>query len=763
MKSPWSPLVLLAVWGAPGSLGLAIELETRDGDPEYRIININRPEKEGKAEDGDTEMEEIVQVRDEKTGDVDQGGVKTINSVPSAGQFIRRKYHTVAVVGDYLYIDGGELSARVNGSNATDTTAYNVGTTWSIDLTQSWTNETVNIRSIPKDSPSLGGQTHWIDDSAQSLYTWGGFTIDGSSPSQALWELAADGHGGGSWSQVTQRDYSDFSKLKGTFSTAFTQTKTAGFSFGGAITHASDGSVKKGLPGYAAPGLVSYNFGTGEWKNSSTSSFGGYGTSLNARAEYVPFGPNGLILFIGGSETPVDATNSSIVEMNWNSISMVDPVTNQWYKQRTTGTKPPTIESHCSVGVPGPNGTYEIFIYGGVSDQISGTSPGVYVLSLPGFVFFQGPQDAPSRTDHQCVVVGKGQRQMLSHGGVDLLSKTATGLATPDPWTYGIGVLDMTELKWSDSYDSNAPSYDSPAQVKEWYGAGGLQQVAWDSEAVKDMFTKKATAPAPPPLAPPADNKENGPSTGAIVGGVIGAVVGALFIGLGFLFLIKRSKRKTQARARPHTSQSQRGLAPGNGTQPGAAAVPHKPEPLPKDYLDRQNSYQSSSKSARSYATPYSPSLAPTAVTIEPREFINNGWRSESPMPPAFPTWRSESPAPPAFPGAWCVSPASREFSGTWRSVSPIPPGTGTGTGTGTWRSESPGPREPPGYHNRFIPEHSIELPCTQPGGSESPIITTPQPAHISELSNPNIQIAHELPVPVDTFRMELPDRKYSR
>lgn len=309
------------------------------------------------------------------------------SDVPSTNDFIRRGCHTVAVLGDYLYIDGGSLTERVDGSKPADSPSYDgrsspetkwatrpahselcltnqlgnaVNTTWSIDLTVPWTSEDLQIRSIPKKAPALNKQIHWTDPSTKSLYTWGGFTSDDSSPSQGLWRFAPDGSGGGAWNQVTQRNYAKFSKLRGTYSSAFTQTKDAGFAFGGAVTKSSDASVHKEKPGYATPGLVSYNFQTGEWDNSTTSLYGGYGTSLNARAEYVPFGPNGLIMFLGGAESPVDATNETIVEMNWNQISMVDPVTKRWYKQTTSGTRPPTIESHCSVGVPGPNGTYEM-------------------------------------------------------------------------------------------------------------------------------------------------------------------------------------------------------------------------------------------------------------------------------------------------------------------------------------------------------------------------------------------------------------------
>lgn len=42
----------------------------------------------------------------------------------------------------------------------------------------------------------------------------------------------------------------------------------------------------------------------------------------------------------------------------------------------------------------------------------------------------------------------------------------------PDPFLQGIGVFDMTNLVWKDSYDPNATSYKSPKIVKDWYDAG---------------------------------------------------------------------------------------------------------------------------------------------------------------------------------------------------------------------------------------------------------------------------------------------------
>ncbi|KAF2967508.1 hypothetical protein GQX73_g6054 [Xylaria multiplex] len=583
MKGQCYPFVLLAVWGALGKLGLARDLEL-----------VGRDDSNG--------------------GDI-----------PSVDDFVRRGCHTVAVLGDYLYIDGGQITERVNDSTPADIT-----TTWSIDLTESWTNETVKLRSIPKEAPLLAKQIHWTDSTRKSLYTWGGFTSNGSSPNQALWRFTADASGGGTWTQVTQRDYLNFSKLKGTFGSAFTQSKDVGYSIGGAVMKSSDSSVAKELPGYATPGIVSYDFRTGSWDNTtitvaSRGGYGGYGTSLNARAEHVPFGPNGLLLLLGGAETQVDATNDSIVEVNWNTISMVDPVTKKWYRQTTSGTKPPTIESHCSVGKQGPNGTYEIFLYGGVSDQIRDTSSEVYVLSLPGFVFFKGPKDGPPRSDHQCAIVGEGQRQMISVGGVDGENRTFTAPTTADPWAYGIGILDMTELEWTDSYDADAPDYESPTAVKDWYDAGNLQNVPWDSEEVETIFMREPAPTATATDAPIASGVGS-QSTGAIVGGAVGGVVGVAALGMMSFFLVRRRRR-----VRADTPESRRRLAPAATNMEQIAE--YKPEPWPKDHHGGPGYYSPDSllsgPTIQSLSKSPQPHYNPTYYTQTPDVQTHEVWRSE--------------------------------------------------------------------------------------------------------------------------------------
>lgn len=217
------------------------------------------------------------------------------------------------------------------------------------------------------------------------------------------------------------------------------------------------------------------------------------------------------------------------------------------------------------------------FLYGGVSDQLRGTSPEVYILSLPGFVFFKGPSDAPPRSDHQCVVVGKGQRQMLSVGGVDGENRTFTAPTTADPWAYGIGILDMTELKWMDAYNPNATAYDSPALVTDWYDGGHLKTMTWDSEEVEAIFMKKDVTPTPGPTDTTVASGSH--STSAIVGGAVGGVLGVAAIGMMSFLVVRRSRR-----ARSRTPDSRRQLAPTESVESIQGGIAeYRPEPWPKD------------------------------------------------------------------------------------------------------------------------------------------------------------------------------------
>jgi len=191
------------------------------------------------------------------------------------------------------------------------------------------------------------------------------------------------------------------------------------------------------------------------------------------------------------------------------------------------------------------------------------TSDEVYVLSLPGFVFFKAPGRSTKRAAHSCVVVGK--RQLLSVGGTDGSLGFPNSLLDPDPWRQGLGVFDMTRMAWSDGYRADAEAYDSPAIVREWYAQGGLKSVTWASPELERLFTfEPIPSPGTPSdqKLPPAGGDGSGSApgssptgssapVGAIVGGVVGGVAALALVGLAIWFMRRRRTRQSAIEVAP--------------------------------------------------------------------------------------------------------------------------------------------------------------------------------------------------------------------
>lgn len=69
-----------------------------------------------------------------------------------------------------------------------------------------------------------------------------------------------------------------------------------------------------------------------------------------------------------------------------------------------------------------------------------------------------------------CAVAG--QRQMITVGGINRKLGVPTFFKDRDPFPQGLGIFDLTELKWKDQYDAGAANYQSPDAVKAWYDEG---------------------------------------------------------------------------------------------------------------------------------------------------------------------------------------------------------------------------------------------------------------------------------------------------
>lgn len=108
------------------------------------------------------------------------------------------------------------------------------------------------------------------------------------------------------------------------------------------------------------------------------------------------------------------------------------------------------------------------FVYGGWTGYFSATdntdSQNVYILTLPAFRWIRASASTAPRAGSTCQVVNS---QMISVGGWD-----PTGTASfmiVDPWTYGIGVFDLTSLSWGNEFNSGARPYVRSDLVNSFY------------------------------------------------------------------------------------------------------------------------------------------------------------------------------------------------------------------------------------------------------------------------------------------------------
>lgn len=228
--------------------------------------------------------------------------------------------------------------------------------TLSINVSSSWDVADVEIRSLEKSSPNMMRQSLFKRGRTNSFYIWGGHTpYSAPVPNRELWRFNADGEGGGSWGPETPSNPSFFRALQRSEGGAFVSTPDAGFHFGGLSSSSTSIAAAGHVPGY-----VVFNYTTQSFSNETNAPWSAYGTLRGATAEYIPtFGPNGLIMLIGGS-THALGNPEQLGMMDFQNLTFFDPVTKDWYYQSTSGTAPTRRVRHCSVGVGSPNGTYEM-------------------------------------------------------------------------------------------------------------------------------------------------------------------------------------------------------------------------------------------------------------------------------------------------------------------------------------------------------------------------------------------------------------------
>ncbi|KAK6389168.1 hypothetical protein LTR65_006930 [Meristemomyces frigidus] len=290
-------------------------------------------------------------------------------------------YQGSAVIGDFLYLDGGEMKwLSDDGIRHNDI----LNDTLSIPLSTSWTNSTVPFaatnRGVYPEQPSLNFENLWPSNDSSNFYVFGGElsgynVMNPLQPVQpSLWQFTADGSGGGSWSTASAVDNTHQSLNQPSHALA-TSGNGVGYALGGMVTCGTyaDPAGSCGVVFTPVPGLVVFNMSTNSWSNISASGDSGYstyGTAFLGSAQFAPsFGSQGVVLFVGGQTSDRESAAITSPKRPFSQIGIFDPSSQTFHTQTTSGDTPAYREHFCSVGAQGDNGTYEIFIYGGVADD----------------------------------------------------------------------------------------------------------------------------------------------------------------------------------------------------------------------------------------------------------------------------------------------------------------------------------------------------------------------------------------------------------
>lgn len=107
---------------------------------------------------------------------------------------------------------------------------------------------------------------------------------------------------------------------------------------------------------------------------------------------------------------------------------------------------------------------------------------------------------------------------MITIGGRDTLERPTVAA---DVFPKGIGIFDLTELKWKDEYDAGAAEYDSPQAIKSWYEQGQVfylelvirKFAEFEAETSPKSSTTQGSRPSslghPPAVPPPTSRRKS--------------------------------------------------------------------------------------------------------------------------------------------------------------------------------------------------------------------------------------------------------------
>lgn len=238
--------------------------------------------------------------------------------------------------------------------------------TWIIDLSESWTNVSVQPASVDRsrEQPRFRYGSLWYDPATESVYTFGGeLSRDGgtvkSSASTAplddsIWQFTFnEDHTSGEWSEAlgprgTKGPFP--SDISSSISGATASNDKQAY-YIGARTSKFVSNKAGNTTVHSLPGLITFDFATATLENStndgsyfasklgeiSTESEDTIPLSMAGVMTYAPsFGTEGIFVIVGG----IEADHGSPTKQWANNITIYNPSTRLWHYQRATGDIP---------------------------------------------------------------------------------------------------------------------------------------------------------------------------------------------------------------------------------------------------------------------------------------------------------------------------------------------------------------------------------------------------------------------------------------
>ena len=229
-----------------------------------------------------------------------------------------------------------------------------------LPLTRIWNSSDAPFSVIPKPpQPIYNFQSLWFDEVSENIFTFGGeqSRLDSKSPVDlSTWKLTLDGNGDGEWKQNATFQDPPFSEgLTRPFGGASVTDGTTAFYMDG-YSSSKSSPMTQGLQDFVpTPGIVTYDFQNGMWSNTTaTRKSKARETFLWGGAEFVPLGPNGLIVMFGGESSQPQSYIPGDEQRSMSNITLFDPVTKLWYEEtaNSAGNRMPSPRlQFCTVGV----------------------------------------------------------------------------------------------------------------------------------------------------------------------------------------------------------------------------------------------------------------------------------------------------------------------------------------------------------------------------------------------------------------------------